>query len=474
MRPIFKPSGQAEPWGFSRADGKVPSTGRKPGVRVNSRICDAFRRTTENGYGHISQFATSKEYPKGDPDEEVRSLIVHSEFYKRSCGLPIPERPRLDRVLMLLETAYSKCVHSIDDDFDSYEAYLRALPRIDRKSSPGFPYCREHTTNGEWLGWDGLKYDQFAVTRLWLDVQRVFETNNADCLLRLFIKNEPHSIEKIQTGRLRIILAAPLHIQMCWHMVFDKLNDLEITHTYHIPSQQGIILPYGGWKTFMRQWRSRGYDVGLDKRAWDWTVPSWLLKLDLELRQRLARGNRKEAWLKVASELYRTTFEDARILMSSGVVYHQDYPGIMKSGCVNTISTNSHMQAMVHILACEDQGVSFEPLPVCCGDDTLQCSWQATELDKYEKYGAIIKTASAALEFVGHEFISTGPIPLYHDKHIMKSFHVKDDDVCQYFDAMCRMYCKNRQMFDFWEAYAQECGIFVKTREFYNYWYDYE
>lgn len=399
---------------------------------------------------------------------------MHAQFYKASSKIEPPPSMRLERVLYIMERAYAPCKHAMDEDFDQRTSFDRAVWRIDRKSSPGYPYCLEKTTNGEWLGWNGFSYDEHALNRLWFDVKAVFDTLNADCLLRLFIKNEPHSLEKIASGRLRIIMAAPLHIQMCWHMLFDKLNDLEIEHTYDIPSQQGIVLPAGNWKAFVRQWKYKGYDVGLDKRAWDWTVPAFLLELDLEFRLRMMTGSRKDAWLSIAKELYRTTFYEAKVLLSDGSVYEQMYPGIMKSGCVNTISTNSHLQVAVHVLACEDQNVDYKPLPVCCGDDTLQCSWQASDIEAYQRYGAVIKTASAAIEFVGHEFTSAGPIPLYHDKHIVKSFHVKDADLAQYFDSMCRMYCKNQYMFDFWANYAWECGISVFTKEWYNYWYDYE
>lgn len=393
---------------------------------------------------------------------------------RTSAQLEEPSAEARGYVLNKMEDAYSKCVFEVDDDFDSYQSFSRALGRVDRLSSPGYPYCRESTTNGEFLGWDGFKYQPDRVARLWHDVRSVFETCNADCMLRLFIKNEPHSKEKVASGRFRIILAAPLNIQICWHMVFDKMNDLEIDHCYHIPSQQGIVLPGGGWKQYTRQWKSRGYDTGLDKRAWDWTVPGWLIDLELSFRHRMARGNRVDAWLEIATELYRTTFRDSKLLCSDGTVYIQEVPGVMKSGCVNTISANSHMQCMVHIFACREMCVSIHPLPVCCGDDTLQCQWQATDLSIYAKYGAIVKSASSSLEFVGHEFTEDGPIPLYFDKHVVKSLHVKDADLAQYFDAMARMYCKNRPQFGFWVEYARQLGIHLRTREYYNYWYDYE
>lgn len=370
-----------------------------------------------------------------------------------------------------MENAYKSCVWTIPDNFLSYESFERALLRIDRGSSPGYPYLVQAPTNGDWLKWDGFQYDEDRKQALWHDVSWFLE-NEGEYYLRLFLKEEPHKPTKVESNRWRIIMASPLYIQMVWHMLFDYMNDLEVTNAYYIPSQQGIVLPGGGWKTFLRLWKSRGYDTGLDKTAWDWTVTSWLLKLDLEFRYRMCRGSQKEKWYEIAKRMYAQMFEHPIILTSDGNLWKQKYPGIMKSGCVNTISTNSHMQVMVHILACEDQEVSCYPLPVCCGDDTLQCLSQACDLVAYARYGAVVKSASAEIEFVGHEFTTDGPIPLYTPKHIAKALHVSDEGWPEYIDSMARMYCKNAEMFNFWSWMAHETGVIIHTREYYNYWYD--
>lgn len=377
-------------------------------------------------------------------------------------------------VLHIMEEAYSKVVWELKFDFDSYEAFERALLRVDRKSSPGWPYLKQASTNGDWLGWDGFRYDEYKKQSLWFDVCAIMK-GELPWHLICFMKAEPHKPSKVETGRWRLIMASPLSVQVWWHMLFDELNDLEVEHAYHIPSQQGLILPHGGWKLFYRQWKSRGYDTGLDKTAWDWTVRRQLLAMDLELRTRLCRGERKGEWRCYADRAYVEMFDHPTILMSSGKVYRQMFPGIMKSGCVNTISTNSHIQVMIHILACKAQCVSYEPLPVCCGDDTLQCQFQATDVEAYRKFGALVKSASDGMEFVGHEFVDRGPMPIYVSKHIAKAMYVRDQDMDDYLDSMARMYCKVK-FFEFWEWLSLKLGRFasLKSREYYNYWYDEE
>lgn len=399
-------------------------------------------------------------------------MTVHSQYHKRTVGLETPQRFELDRVLNIMEKAYERTVWHLQEDFLSRAGFERALSRLDRKSSPGWPYMRRSPTNGEWLGFNGVWYDPVQVEQLWIDVQWRIR-HHPPWYLRVFIKQEPHNPKKVQENRWRLIMASPLDVQVLWHMLFDEQNDKEIEFAYFIPSQQGLVLPNGGWKQFYRLWRSRGYDSGLDKSAWDWTAPGFLLDLDLEFRYRMCRGKQKEAWFSLARRLYDQMFHHSVLMLSDGRLYKQLHPGIMKSGCVNTISTNSHMQVMVHILACSRAGIHYEPLPVCCGDDTLQRSDQTADLEHYAAFGAVIKSASEKVEFVGHEFTDEGPRPLYFEKHLMKFHYVKDELLPEYIDAMARMYCKD-PMFSFWEDMADELDVKLKSVEYYQFWYDYD
>lgn len=372
-----------------------------------------------------------------------------------------------------MEKAYKPCIWDLPDDYLSFERFYDVIRRLDRTSSPGFPYMLEAPTIGEWLGWDGVWYSEQQISRLWFDVSNVMDMN-VEIVLRLFIKSEPHKMEKVKEGRWRLIMASPLSFQVVWHMLFSYMNDLEIEHSYSIPSQQGFVPVKGGWIQYLQLWQQRGYDTGLDKRAWDWNVPGWLLDLDLTFRYRMGRGSKMDEWMKLARWLYDEMFVHPKIVTSSGVMLRQKYPGIMKSGCVNTISTNSHMQIMVHIFACLDQGVGIYPLPVACGDDTLQRKDQAVDVDCYARYGAIVKSASEGLEFVGHEFLMTGPVPLYFSKHLEKAKYVSDLELPQYLDSMARMYCHAGVLFEFWSALARElgCSDAMMSQHAYCWWYD--
>lgn len=394
---------------------------------------------------------------------------------KKSSELETPPSPLLEKMQYYMEEFYKDAIWVLPDNFDSKENFIRAVKRLEKSSSPGYPYSTRAPTIGDYLGWNGFEYNTNDVESLWYDVLTLMRMPNQECVLRLFIKPEPYSQAKLNEGRLRIIMAAPLHFQVLWHMLFDYQNDLEIDRTYYIPSQQGLVLPGGGWKLFLNLWLSRGYDTGLDKTAWDWNVPIWLIEQELEFRRRQMRGNRTREWLALAKAMYDSTFRCPKILMSNGTIFKQVVPGVMKSGCVNTISSNSHMQVMIHILACWDQQVDIRPFPVAVGDDTLQKLSQAGDISSYAKYGAIVKSASDGLEFVGCEFTLDGPRPLYLSKHLCKLQTIADEHIPEYLDSMVRFYCKDPKV-EFWYLMAEELGCLghLKSIEYYNYWYDYE
>lgn len=375
-------------------------------------------------------------------------------------------------MLNLLEEAYSPVKRQIPPDFDTFDSFMRAVKRLDNSSTPGYPQCTEYPTIGEYLGFNGINYDEFRLNRLWFQVQQ-FLDGDVDLLFNVFIKEEPHKMSKILDSRYRLIVGSPLPFQVFCHMLFDFTNDALIEESYNIPSQQGIILNSGGWRTYRNLWTSQGYNIGLDKTAWDWTVPYWKICLAKELRFRLVYGINYERWEMLVEKAYRMLYYQPSLILSNGDVYMQLFGGIMKSGCVNTISDNSFMQIIDHILVCEDAGVSHIPLPVAVGDDTLQSTSNLVSPLDYMRYGSIVKSATEGLEFVGMDFKETGPEPLYFEKHLYKLPYSRTILV-DLMDAMLRMYVYSPR-YVIWDYLSQVLGVAgeVRSRAYYLDWYDY-
>lgn len=359
----------------------------------------------------------------------------------------------------------------LPDDFLSRDRFEEAVKRLEMNSSPGYPYIREQPSNRLWLKFNGIFCCPIQLNRLWYDVQSVF-ADQWEHVIRVFIKQEPHKIQKVENKRWRLIMASSLPVQIAWHMLFSFQNDLEIVEAYNIPSQHGIVLNGGSWKMFYRSWVDRGLSCGLDKSAWDWTAPHWLINAELELRFRLGRGRLIGKWHELSLMLYRHMFDEAILMTSDGTLYKQIVPGIVKSGCVNTISLNGHGQALAHAVVCITDGIPLQPFPVSCGDDTIQHAMHVQDLDTYKKFGILVKSVSDNIEFVGHEFGKNGPRPSYLFKHLKKMHYVAEEDLGQYLDSMARMYV-HTEYFEMWEVLARKAGLPLPlSKSAYLHWYD--
>lgn len=377
--------------------------------------------------------------------------------------------------MYIAEQQYNEVIWNLPDDFDSYENFERAVSKVEMQSSPGLPYCREHPTNEKWLEFDGLQPSPLKLQRLWIDVQN-FMKGDFDVQYRTFIKMEPHKKSKCLEKRWRLIMACPLNVQIAWSMLFGYQNDLEIQQSYKIPSQQGLQLIHGDWKHYYRSWVSQKLVSSLDKSAWDWTAPYWALQMDLELRYRLARGVRVGDWRIIAERLYDDMFKHPTLVTTEGHILKQLKPGIMKSGCINTISTNSHCQVFMHILTCLETRTNPYPMPACLGDDTLHHPKHLNDdvMDAYKEYGIQIKAISEKMEFAGCEFTDKGPVPAYRSKHIYKLLHQPDDLVEDYLNSMCRYYAHDFEMYQFWEMMALRLGCKIQlSHQATIYWYDF-
>lgn len=414
--------------------------------------------------------------PRVDPEAELASLKAHSEFFRRSreTGLELDTGLR-NYILQVCEDAYKAAKYSLPEDFLTRAHYERVLRQLEYTSSPGYPYMLEKSTIGDWLGWDGVFMDEMQVSRLWEDVQQ-FLQGGLESLYRVFIKHEPHTIAKAMANRWRLIICPPLCEQVAWTMVFGPGNDREIETTGSTPSYQGMVLSGGGWKEHLRRFQQDGLDVSLDKSAWDWTAHWEWIQLDLELRCRLITSSRtqREQWRTIAERMYERAFNHPTLVLSDGSLYRQIEPGVMKSGCVNTISSNSHMQIFCHIYACLRSQRTVYPLPVAVGDDTLSSRWNTPTPGEYALTGAVVKDSvqTEDLEFVGHVWRVTGPVPSYTSKHIVRFAMVKEDDIPSFLDSMVRLYAHDDQFQDFWRRLAFFRNVSLPSEGFVRFWYD--
>nr|QXV86574.1 RNA-dependent RNA polymerase [Solemoviridae sp.] len=378
-----------------------------------------------------------------------------------------------------MEEQMKPAVSPLPADFLSYAHFERCLRTLNMQSTPGIPYCREEPSIGKWLKFDGVKYDDYRLQRLWYDTRLVLE-GRYEHYMKAFVKLEPHKLDKIRNRRWRVIICFSLPVQMAWKMLFDHLNRTLIDKAFDLPVQHGFQLVHGSWKAYYHQWKSRGYNSGTDVSAWDWSVNGWMLDATLEIRKRLTRAapDQMEIWTGIARRLFTDAFHPGcKIVLPSGRVYRQDFYGLQKSGSPNTIADNSLMRCFVAIIAGMRQGRSII-LGRYVGDDALERhdnnpDYIASLKSIYAELGIVLKTVDFGMEFVGHRFGENGPQPLYLSKHLWNLYHTSLDILPDYLDSMLRLYTHSPH-YGLWERIADKLGVSHHTREYYEAWYDRE
>lgn len=385
-------------------------------------------------------------WPDMSPNAELHSLIVHTEYRARDVDLPTRQErlETLDDLTLLLDTRID-----LPKDFMTFEHFLRIVPTLNMKASPGIPLCYYYTTVGDYLRWDPTEctHDDQRLRELYEDViDRVTHFSPADPI-RVFIKPEFHKQSKAREGRWRLISSVALVDQVIDHMLHDQLN-AEIMKKRHFHGvMPGWSFQTGGWREIPPHW------AGKDRSAWDWTVPGWLLKDVLSLREGMVlEGPHRERWVKIARYRFSQLYVEPVFQLTNGLRFRQKVPGLQKSGCVNTIMDNSIMQLVLHILVSRRLGRSAGPM-FAMGDDTFQ---PVEDLDdayvaELAKFSILKETVIG--EFCGMHYHYDSVEPAYWAKHLA-TLRVMDEEVlkqaaasyqCNYFHS--RRFNRIREIF---------------------------
>lgn len=359
----------------------------------------------------------------------MKSLVVHSTI---GDGLETDiDKNEYWKIVNYTTSQFAMAEWYIPEDFLEYTHFERVINDLDWNSSPGYPYLLQWSTNRQMFQVEDGKPSLPAKQMVWDLVMNRIQSEECDPV-RLFIKPEAHKQEKLDNYRYRLISSVSVIDQIIDHMVFGMMNKQMIENYMYIPSKVGWSPYAGGWKIV-----PAGRMVATDKSAWDWTVKEWLVKAELQVRAALCRNignNTYELWQAMAARRYKQLYIKNLFITSSGDLLRQKQYGVVKSGCVNTIATNSIMQVLIHARACIN--INEEPRMLwAMGDDTLQ--YPQRNMDKYCKALSLycrLKEYHQVTEFAGNRFEVGGRVePLYKAKHMFNLLHVDPEvapDLC--------------------------------------------
>lgn len=302
------------------------------------------------------------------------------------------------------------------------EDVRRLFPFVNKDSSPGVPWHRLETTKGALLENHGELIVDAVLARLAVldsadlggsvDPRALLDAGCCDPV-RLFVKNEPHKVEKAVEGRWRLISSVSIVDELVERLLFSAQNELEIISWEVCPSKPGMGLSLESQTEALYASVEDKLDSASenDVIGWDFAVREFLMKMEAEARVRLAQASLHSSFARVVRNrlfcLARAVFA-----LSNGVLYMQTVPGMVKSGSYITSSSNSRMRYMLSQLI----GAKWA---MAMGDDCVE-DYVAQARERYEHFGFRLKLLKRCedrvFEFCSHIFTKTKAIPLNHIK----------------------------------------------------------
>jgi len=184
--------------------------------------------------------------------------------------------------------------------------------------------------------------------------------------VRVFVKQEPHTREKAEIDRWRLIWLVSFVDQIIDAILFDPSLDAEIKNHEKIPSKTGWTWHKGGMRRLYTDLDTGrpGMKYGsLDKKFWDWSAHLSVYDADEQTRKRTCitpDSKDKQDFFSIMTMRYDllkaepTQPTGACMQFSDGQVFLQTAGGIVKSGSKITISLNGRGQIYLKICFCEE------------------------------------------------------------------------------------------------------------------------
>lgn len=234
--------------------------------------------------------------------------------------------------------------------------------------------------------------------------------------VRLFVKQEPHGVKKVNEGRYRLISSVSLVDQLVERLLFTLQNKTEIDMWRQIPSKPGIGLTDEDLFDMQDQISGKSVRDGgslaeADISGWDWSVQSWELDSEAYMRVRLAGlpgpfPREDGQWTHSDEPFANIVYARYYCLglsvygLSDGKLFAQRQRGIQLSGSYTTSSSNSRMRVLAAMLV----GAKWA---VAMGDDCLE-QYVPDAPVRYAELGHVVKDYQKAkadeFSFCSHRF----------------------------------------------------------------------
>jgi len=318
-----------------------------------------------------------------------------------------------------LET-YDRVVWS--DQIDEMKRHIKP------EASPGVPFSQMANRNDQVLEAMGERFNAYVLDRiealLALRLSEIDEMDRKDCIdaglmdiVRVFVKNEPHKVEKVRQGRVRLIMSVSLADKMIEMLLIRHLCKLEIANWKEIPSKPGIGFSPEDNDSVFKDIAQSGLPMAKnDMSGYDWSIKEWMIKDEAENRIKLCE-NPSNVFKKLIRA--KAILESKTVFQfSDGTIVTPNYKGIVNSGKFATSRGNSAMRVRMADLVGSRKTIA-------AGDDCVE-SFVPGAVQAYSELGMICReyeTVGDSFEFCSRVYEAGRSYPVNANKMVMNLLH---------------------------------------------------
>lgn len=300
----------------------------------------------------------------------------------------------------------------------------RFIPYMNLDSSPGMPLAAQFIDKSDVIDSIGItRLTEIVGGRLFKLLRTSFEEADAMSAeelvsqglldpIRIFIKNEPHSVEKAANNRWRLIGSVSIIDEFVDRFLFQQTIKDEMLQWPHLPVKPGISFDPDGAEAYANKIRKEGRILKTDIQAWDWSQKRWCFKIYAFYaihRYRFICVRHGLPALPMIEHLIRMRlFLISRKVyaLSDGRLFVGENDGVLPSGCFITSNYNSTVRVLVGKVA----GARWINAQ---GDDANEdADEHALRISNYEGLGFLVKDIaiepSSCFHFCSHLYVDTG------------------------------------------------------------------
>lgn len=308
---------------------------------------------------------------------------------------------------------------------------------IKPEAGPGVPCSRIAARNDLFLTAMGERFNDIVLDRIErllaigqddIDKMHVKERIDRNLMdpVRVFVKNEPHKIEKLESGRVRLINSVSLVDKMIEMLLCRHLYKLEIANWDRIPSKPGIGFTPESAALVYQDIMDHPFTMAVsDMSGWDWGVKPWQIRDEAECVIKLC-DNPSDIWehlVRVKAQLECWTVYQ----FSDGTLVTTNYQGNLLSGLQKTSRSNSFMRNRLASIIGSKKAIT-------AGDDCIE-EFIETAQQQYADYGFRLKGYEKvvdAFEFCSHLYSKNGVYSLNYEKMLMNLLHQEPSNFLEY------------------------------------------